>query len=103
MKKYNWPFKKAIKFVRDKRPIVLPNLGFERQLKQYETLLQRESNTAEFNNRNYVQNSEKYSISPFKTNGLPNIKNLGQTSWVKSKVIERNINIKFELDSVNDF
>lgn len=28
MKKFNWTFKKAIKFVRDKRPIVLPNLGF---------------------------------------------------------------------------
>jgi len=35
MKKNNWGFKEAIAFVRKSRPIVLPNLGFERQLKEY--------------------------------------------------------------------
>jgi hypothetical protein len=28
MKKFNWPFKQAIKYVRKSRPNVLPNLGF---------------------------------------------------------------------------
>jgi hypothetical protein len=35
MKKNKWSFKEAVKFVRDKRPIILPNLGFERQLKEF--------------------------------------------------------------------
>jgi protein-tyrosine phosphatase len=33
MRKKNWSFKEAIAFVRKERPNVLPNLGFERQLK----------------------------------------------------------------------
>lgn len=33
MRKKNWSFKEAISFVRKERPNVLPNLGFERQLK----------------------------------------------------------------------
>ena len=33
MRKNNWSFKDAIAFVTKKRPNVLPNLGFERQLK----------------------------------------------------------------------
>ena len=36
MKKYKWIFKDAISFVREAKPSVLPNLGFERQLKKYE-------------------------------------------------------------------
>ena len=27
---------------------------------------------------------------------LPDIKNLGQTSFVKSKILDRNVNIRFE-------
>jgi hypothetical protein len=33
MRKEAWSFKKAIAVVRDKRAIICPNLGFERQLK----------------------------------------------------------------------
>lgn len=34
---------------------------------------------------------------------LPDIKNLGQTSFVRSKILERhNINIKFEPDNLRD-
>lgn len=36
MRKESWSFKKAIEFVRAKRRIVCPNLGFELQLKEYE-------------------------------------------------------------------
>lgn len=42
MRKKGWSFKTAIAFVRLKRPTVLPNLGFERQLKKYEELLAKE-------------------------------------------------------------
>lgn len=41
MKKNNLSFKQAIKLVRDIRPIVLPNLGFERQLKEFENILSK--------------------------------------------------------------
>lgn len=36
MRKNQWPFRKAIDFVRKRRPCVCPNLGFEMQLKTYE-------------------------------------------------------------------
>jgi hypothetical protein len=36
MKKEKMGFKDAIALVRKSRPTVLPNLGFERQLKRYE-------------------------------------------------------------------
>jgi len=36
MKFKGWGFKEAIAEVRKHRPTVLPNLGFERQLKKYE-------------------------------------------------------------------
>ena len=43
MRKKNWSFKEAITFVRQSRPSVLPNLGFERQLKEYEIFLNRQA------------------------------------------------------------
>lgn len=43
MKKNNLSFKQAIKIVRDIRPIVLPNLGFERQLKEFEASLNKKT------------------------------------------------------------
>lgn len=36
MRKERMTFKEAIAFIRKSRPKVLPNLGFERQLKKYE-------------------------------------------------------------------
>jgi protein-tyrosine phosphatase len=41
MKKKCMGFKDAISFVRQARPNVCPNLGFERQLKEYEISLNR--------------------------------------------------------------
>jgi len=46
MKKENMSFKEAIAYVRKSRPAVLPNLGFERQLKKYEEVLKRVSKTS---------------------------------------------------------
>lgn len=43
MKKKCWGFKEAISFVRQARPNVCPNLGFERQLKEYEIFLNRQA------------------------------------------------------------
>ena len=42
MKKNKWTFREAIAFVRRVKPNVLPNLGFERQLKEYEKVLKNE-------------------------------------------------------------
>lgn len=39
MKKHRLTFREAINFVRDRRSVVCPNLGFEMQLKQYEKQL----------------------------------------------------------------
>ena len=48
MRRKGWGFKEAIQFVRKSRPTVLPNLGFERQLKEYENFLGRQpENTVE--------------------------------------------------------
>lgn len=43
MKRKNCGFKEAIAFVRQARPNVCPNLGFERQLKEYELFLNKQA------------------------------------------------------------
>lgn len=42
MRKEKMDFKDTISFVRKARPKVLPNLGFERQLKKYEETLRKQ-------------------------------------------------------------
>jgi len=51
MKKNSWSFKEAIQFVRQSRPGVCPNLGFERQLKEYEQHLNKKSQSEDNNRR----------------------------------------------------
>lgn len=46
MYKKCWTFKKAIEFVREKRSIVCPNLGFEMQLKDYEKVACKKSSSS---------------------------------------------------------
>jgi 2-polyprenyl-6-methoxyphenol hydroxylase-like FAD-dependent oxidoreductase len=60
MKKEKLAFKDAIALVRKSRPSVLPNLGFERQLKRYEEDL-RASNAR--NSRNSRRKEVKFSES----------------------------------------
>lgn len=43
MRKKLWTFRETIAFVRKARPNVLPNLGFERQLKDYEAALNQQA------------------------------------------------------------
>lgn len=43
MKRKSCGFKEAISFVRQARPNVCPNLGFERQLKEYELFLNKQA------------------------------------------------------------
>ena len=45
MRKNGWNFKRAIEFVRSKRSVICPNLGFEMQLKEYERSSTRRSNS----------------------------------------------------------
>ncbi len=104
MKKNNWTFKDAVKFVRDKRPVVLPNLGFERQLKEYENNIHsiqnfsnvinlsnlgnmnRDLHTSEFEKR-LIQTKDderRQLFSPVRRDLLPDIKHMGQTSILRS-------------------
>ena len=43
MKKENLDFEKSFQRVQNKRPIISPNLGFQRQLKEYEKKLEQEN------------------------------------------------------------
>lgn len=44
MKHKNWTFHEAIAYVRTSRPKVCPNLGFERQLKEFERNMFKKKN-----------------------------------------------------------
>ena len=88
MKKYKWNFKQAISEVRKYRPSVLPNLGFERQLKQYEKVIF----SFEVSERKYVSKTSesKKHILKQKNLGLPEL--FGNKSAItKSKIIERKV------------
>jgi len=50
-------FKDAISSIRKARPTVLPNLGFERQLKKYEEILKKASKQSRNSRRNDVKTS----------------------------------------------
>ena len=110
MKKNHWTFKEAVKFVRDKRPVVLPNLGFERQLKEYESSMNylqnlsninisnlininRDSHTSQFEKRLvHTKDDERMQLfSPVRRDLLPDIKHMGQTSILRSLPLEKAI------------
>lgn len=48
MKRKCWGFKESIAFLRQNRPSICPNLGFERQLKEYEIILNRQAESMGF-------------------------------------------------------
>jgi dual specificity phosphatase 12 len=39
MRSQRWPFEKTLKYVRSKRPMIMPNWGFEKQLMKYQKKL----------------------------------------------------------------
>lgn len=84
MRKKNWSFKEAITFVRQSRPSVLPNLGFERQLKEYEIFLNRQAEFG-FERRMGSKTSEERKHVPEKV--LPEIGVLGRTQ-LKPRLLE---------------
>lgn len=89
MKKNKWAFKDAIAFVRRSKPNVLPNLGFERQLKEYEKVLKSENNEV----RKIISKTSearKHSKDNKRREGLPEIASFGKT-LVKSKIIDASI------------
>jgi hypothetical protein len=57
MRKEKLTFQKAITLVRQSRPKVLPNLGFERQLKKYEELLRKRIQSERMPRRSQVRTS----------------------------------------------
>jgi hypothetical protein len=68
-----WGFKEAIAEVRKYRPSVLPNLGFERQLKKYEEITKfsnKASNRIIRNNEDMSSNSGNQIM--LKTQLMPN-------------------------------
>jgi hypothetical protein len=58
MRKERLTFKDAITLVRKSRPNVLPNLGFERQLKKYEEALRSGVKNSRNSRRSEVRTSE---------------------------------------------
>ena len=86
MKKNNWSFREAITEVRKYRPKVLPNLGFERQLKDYEKKLQGVEPSLERKHVSKTSEAKKHALK--QTNvGLPELFGLGSTI-TRSKMIE---------------
>ena len=79
MRKHQWGFKQAIAEVRRFRPEVLPNLGFERQLKEYEKEL-NSSKTVLRKNISKTSESKKHHMKNNKKQlGLPEIIGFGKT------------------------
>lgn len=89
MKKHSWSFKDAIAYLRRHRPSVCPNLGFERQLKEYEiTLLkggQPEPPQPRFGSK--TSEERKHAASPQKQKMLPEIGVLARTQ-LKPKLLD---------------
>lgn len=61
MKAYNWDFKKALEFVRQKRTCIKPNTSFVSQLETYQVLfvaphtdLECSSNNLSLETKNYI-------------------------------------------------
>ena len=71
MKKNKWAFKEAIAFVRRAKPNVLPNLGFERQLKEYEKILRNTENNEFRKTISKTSESRKHSKDNKRREGLP--------------------------------
>ena len=85
MKQKMWTFKDAIAFVREKRPKICPNLGFERQLKEYEKTIFK-VNLGNINRR-ISKTSEDHKHGTKKNIELPDIGVLGRTH-IKSIVLD---------------
>jgi len=66
-----WTFREAIAFVRQNRPSVCPNLGFERQLKEFEQFLSKQSNSGLQRKSPKTSEEAKHSQQKGKPLGLP--------------------------------
>jgi hypothetical protein len=73
-------FRDAIAFVREKRPKICPNLGFERQLKEYESVIFKHHHGGSLQ-RKVPKTSEeqKHCVIKRKNIELPEIGALGRT------------------------
>ena len=94
MKRNGWSFKTAIAEVRKHRPQVLPNLGFERQLKAYQKDLQ----LLPTNERKFISKtseSKKHQQMKNASVGLPEIVSLGRTLG-RSKILDHHPSSQME-------
>ena len=97
MKKEDKTFKDAISFVRKARPNVLPNLGFERQLKQYELILASLKKQQKVPKRGEVKTSESS-----KRNYIMKVENLPQVSLIKGPKPKLTDLISVNMKKLND-
>lgn len=87
MRKKLWSFREAIAFVRRARPNVLPNLGFERQLKEYESALNRQAESGFDRRQGSKTSEERKHVSLGMGKGLPEIALMGRTQ-LKPKILD---------------
>lgn len=87
MRKKHWTFREAIAFVRRARPTVLPNLGFERQLKDYEAVLTREADSGVERRMGSKTSEERKHAFVGKGKVLPEIALMGRTQ-LKPKILD---------------
>lgn len=80
MRHKHWTFREAIAFVRQNRPSVCPNLGFERQLKDYEQFLSKQNSIALQRKSPRTSEEPKHSQQKSRHLGLPEINMLGRTN-----------------------
>lgn len=80
MKHKSWTFHEAIAFVRKNRPKVCPNLGFERQLKEYERFIfQKKRSSSLFRKVPKTSEESKHLSKKDRNIELPEIGCLGKT------------------------
>lgn len=96
MKKEKMSFKDAIALVRKSRPSVLPNLGFERQLKRYEEEL-RANATRNSKRKEGKINESGRSQFLFRTELMPM---LGGNQKLKDKLLSANV--RNLMDKISD-
>ena len=88
-----WTFRDAIAYVRQSRLKVCPNLGFERQLKEYEQLIAKQRYDVVPRRGSKTSEESKHNLKNPKKIQLPEINSLGRTqikSIILNPFIEQN-------------
>jgi hypothetical protein len=112
IRKESWSFRRAIGLVRDKRSVICPNLGFERQLKEYEKsiMIKPRSYSIRFGPKSSDEPRPKHSNERTSLPGIPSTLNRTQLKInhlkeynILAKHNRRNLLMDSRLDLTNNF